>query len=89
VDAFGLLSGRFPESLDRLVASHVLRSNDLLDPWGNRYRYIVQGEKFYLVGFDQDGKTDVDLLFSRSLVLRSPSADSKTGKSEKEVVIIE
>ena len=71
VDAVGLLSGKFPESLDRLVASRVLTPNDLLDPWGNRYRYIVQGEKFYLVGFDRDGKTDVDLLFSRSLVLES------------------
>jgi hypothetical protein len=89
VDAFGLLSGKFPESLDRLVASRVLTPNDLLDPWGNRYRYIVQGEKFYLVGFDRDGKTDVDLLFSRSLVLRSPSAAAGPARPEKEVVIIE
>jgi hypothetical protein len=89
VDAYSLLSGKFPESLDRLVATHVLGPNDLLDPMGNRYRYIVQGEKFYLVGFDRDGKTDVDLLFSRSLVLRLPSTASQTGKSEKEVVIIE
>ena len=62
--------GRFPESLDRLVASHVLTPHDLLDPWGNRYRYIVQGEKFYLVGFDRDGKTDVDLL-----LLEEPRAE--------------
>jgi len=69
--------------------SHVLTPTDLLDPWGNRYRYIVQGEKFYLVGFDREGKTDVDLLFSRSLVLRSPSAAAQSERPEKEVVIIE
>jgi hypothetical protein len=89
VDAFGLLSGKFPESLDRLVASDVLGPSDLLDPWGNKYRYILQGDKFYLVGFDRDGKTDVDLLFSRSLVLRSPAAASQIAKPEKEVIIIE
>ncbi len=85
VDAYGLLSGKFPETLDRLTTSHILRSEDLVDPWGSRYRYIVQGSKFYLVGFDGDGKTDVDLLFSRSLVLRSPEPASQ-GKSEKEVI---
>ena len=89
VDAFGLLSGRFPESLDRLVASHIVGPADLLDPWGNRYRYIVQGEKFYLVGFDREGRTDVDLLFSRSLVLRSPSAGQHSAKPGKETIILE
>jgi hypothetical protein len=85
VDAFGLLSGRFPETLERLVAAKILDPADLLDPLGNRYRYIVQGNKFYLVGFDREGKTDVDLLFSRTLVLKSaePSQDQK---SDKEVI---
>jgi hypothetical protein len=82
VDIFGLLSGKFPENLDRLVASSILAPSDLFDPGGNRYRYIVQGNKYYLVGFDRDGKTDVDLLFSRTLVLRSvgPPGAQKPGK---------
>ncbi len=85
VDVYGLLNGKFPENLDRLVASQILAPSSLDDPGGNRYRYIVQGNKYYLVGFDPDGKTDVDLLFSRTLVLRSPDA-STTKLPEKEVI---
>lgn len=85
VDVYGLLNGKFPETLDRLVASQILVPSSLVDPGGNRYRYIVQGNKYYLVGFDPDGKTDVDLLFSRTLVLRSTDA-STTKLPEKEVI---
>jgi hypothetical protein len=86
VDIFGLLNGKFPENLDRLVASQILSPSSLLDPGGNRYRYIVEGNKYYLVGFDSDGKTDVDLLFSRTLMLRSPDASAANRKQEKEVI---
>ena len=86
VDVYGLLNGKFPETLERLVASQILAPSSLLDPGGNRYRYIVQGNKYYLVGFDSDGKTDVDLLFSRTLVLKSPDASATMQKPEKEVI---
>jgi hypothetical protein len=86
VDVYGLLSGRFPDSLEPLVSSHILRPEDLADPSGNRYRYIVQGNKFYLVGFDRDGKTDVDLLFSRALVLKAVDPQLPTQKGEKEAI---
>ncbi|MFI5180706.1 MAG: DUF4388 domain-containing protein [Thermoanaerobaculia bacterium] len=86
VDVHGLLSGRFPDSLEPLVASHILRPEDLFDPSGNRYRYIVQGNKFYLVGFDREGKTDVDLLFSRALVLKAPEPQQSNQKGQKEAI---
>ncbi len=86
VDAYGLLSGRFPDSLVPLVSSHILRPEDLADPSGNRYRYIVQGNKFYLVGFDREGKTDVDLLFSRALVLKASEPQQPNHKGEKEAI---
>jgi hypothetical protein len=86
VDIYGLLSGRFPDSLEPLVSSHILRPEDLSDPTGNRYRYIVQGNKFYVVGFDREGRTDVDLLFSRALVLSAPEAQPHTGKADKETI---
>ncbi len=86
VDLYGLLSGRFPDSLDPLVSSRILRPEDLSDPFGNKYRYIVQGNKFYVVGFDREGRTDVDLLFSRALVLKAPDSQSPAHKADKEAV---
>jgi hypothetical protein len=90
VDAYTLLFGRLPETVERLVASHILAPRDLRDPWGATYRYIVQDEKFYLVGFDSHGQTDPDLLFSRTLVLRDAKQDVDTRPHPpKEIVIVE
>jgi len=89
VDVYGLLSGKFPENLDRLVSTSILTPSDLFDPGGNRYRYIIQGSKYYLVGFDREGKTDVDLLFSRTLVLKTPGSPAGIQKPDKEVIEFE
>ena len=90
VDAYTLLFGRLPETVEGLVASHILAPRDLRDPWGATYRYIVQNEKFYLVGFDSHGQTDPDLLFSRTLVLRDAKEDVDTRPHPpKEIVIVE
>jgi hypothetical protein len=90
VDAYTLLFGRLPETVEGLVASHILAPRDLRDPWGITYRYIVQDEKFYLVGFDSHGQTDPDLLFSRTLVLRDAKQDVDTRPHPpKEIVIVE
>jgi hypothetical protein len=90
VDAYTLLSGRLPETVDALATSHILAPADLKDPWGTTYRYIVQDDKFYLVGFDPLGQTDPDLLFSRTLVLRraKDDVDFQT-RSPKEITIVE
>jgi len=85
VDMFGFLSGRFPESLEKLPAAQILAPGDLVDPLGRPFRYIVQGNKFYLVGFDREGKTDVDLLFSRTLVLKAPEATQPV-RSDREAI---
>ena len=90
VDAFTLLSGRLPETVDALVSSHILAPADLKDPCGAKYRYIVQNEKFYLVGFDPLGQTDPDLLFSRTLALRDNRRDVDfQARSSKEITIVE
>ncbi len=89
VDTYTLISGRLPDGLDALVASHIVLSRDLDDPWGTRYRYIVQGEKFYLVGFDADGHTDPDLLFSRTLVLRDIKGQEPGLHSNREITVVE
>jgi hypothetical protein len=89
VDSYTLLSGRLPETVEALVDSHILAPADLRDPWGSAYRYIVRDEKFYLVGFDPLGRTDPDLLFSRTVVLRDTRRDDIQPPSTKEIVIVE
>jgi hypothetical protein len=89
VDTYTLISGRLPDGLDSLVASQIVRPRDLEDPWGTKYRYIVQGEKFYLVGFDADGHTDPDLLFSRTLVLRETKEQELAPHSSREITVVE
>ncbi len=90
VDAYTLLSGHLPDAVEALVGAHVLVPADLLDPWGAKYRYIVQNEKFYLVGFDPNGQTDPDLLFSRTLVLRDSRKEPDfQPHSTKEITIVE
>lgn len=90
VDAYTLLSGHLPETVEALVSSQILAPVDLKDPWGATYRYIVQGEKFYLVGFDPLGQTDPDLLFSRTLALRDNRLDVDfQPRPSKEITIVE
>ncbi len=90
VDAYTLLSGHLPETVEALATTHILVPADLKDPWGAKYRYIVQGDKFYLVGFDPLGQTDPDLLFSRTLVLRGNRRDvDLQPRSPKEITIVE
>ena len=66
IDAFYLTQGRFPESPAAIASSGLLAPGDLHDPWGRPYRYILQNDtgKYYLAGFDAEGKTDTDLFFA-------------------------
>jgi hypothetical protein len=89
VDTYTLIAGRLPDGLDSLVASQIVLPRDIEDPWGTKYRYIVQGEKFYLVGFDADGHTDTDLLFSRTLVLRETKEQELAPHSTREITVMD
>jgi hypothetical protein len=88
VDTYTLIFGRLPAGLDALVAANIALPRDLTDPWGTKYRYIVEGDKFYLVGFDTEGRTDPDLLFSRTLVLRETRAQEAAPHSSREITVI-
>ena len=90
IDTFYVTSGKFPDSMDVLVDSHLIAPGDLLDPLGRKYRYILQTEKYYVVGFDAAGKTDIDLLFSNNLRVNSPNpAKSVTSKTGREIIVIQ
>lgn len=89
VDAFYLTSGKFPDSKDQLPAAKLLHADDLLDPWGHPYRYILQPEKYYLVGFDREGRTDTDLFISHTVRAATPPANTTTKtKAGKEIIVI-
>jgi len=62
-------SGRYPRSLDDLVAVGILEEDWLIDPYGRRYRYILRSEegKFGIYGRNPEGQIDLDLSFDRAL----------------------
>ncbi len=88
VDTYYLTSGKYPESIDLVVAANLISGPDLLDPWGRRYRYILQPDKYYLVGYDPEGKTDIDIFISRSSRVGSAAPAESVRKSGREVIII-
>jgi hypothetical protein len=89
VDTFYRVLGRFPENMDALINADLVSPSDLYDPWGQKYLYVLQPEKYYLVGFDPEGKTDIDLFFTNNFkVSKSQPAKSKA-KSGKEIIIVQ
>ena len=90
IDAFYLTQGRFPESPAAISTSGLLAPGDLVDPWGRPYRYILQNDtgKYYLAGFDGEGKTDTDLFFAHTVQGTGASGDVQTN-GKKEIIIVE
>jgi Domain of unknown function (DUF4388) len=89
VDTFYLTSGKYPLSLDVLVNADLVSQPELLDPWGRPYNYNLRQEKYYLVGFDPSGKTDIDLFFSNNFRGSQSNSTGPTVKVDKDVVVIE
>lgn len=89
VDAYYLTQGRFPESLTAIVNAGLLSTDELSDPWGRSYRYILQNDtgKYYIVGFDADGKTDTDLFFAHAAQEGGSTGDSHVGTG-REIIIL-
>jgi len=89
IDAFYLTQGRFPESPAAIASSGLLAPGDLHDPWGRPYRYILQGDtgKYYLAGFDAEGKTDTDLFFAHVAQGTGQSGGGNTS-GRKEIILI-
>lgn len=89
IDAFYLTQGRFPESPLAIVNAGLLSKDELLDPWGRPYRYILQNDtgKYYLAGFDAEGKTDTDLFFAHA-VQEGAAAAAGASAGGKEIIIL-
>jgi hypothetical protein len=89
IDAFYLTQGRFPESPKAIEAAGLLGPVDLRDPWGRPYRYILQADtgKYYLVGFDSEGKTDTDLFFAHAAQGNEGTGEFHAG-GKREIIIV-
>lgn len=90
IHASYFVSGRFPETLEALVATRLIPPADLKDPWGRRYRYVLQGDrgKYYLVGYDAEGKTDSDLFLSYGRAGVSSGGAAGSGTAHRDIVVI-
>ena len=88
VDTFYLGTGKFPETLEDVANWRLVGPSEMKDPWGRGYRYVLQRDlgKYYLIGFDYDGKTDPDLFISHKV--RSGAAQSSAPKSVGEILVV-
>ena len=66
LEKYNDVHGRLPVDLDDL-APHYLDTSMLRDPWGNAYKYLQPANRYLVIGFTPDGKTDTDLFLSRSV----------------------
>ncbi len=62
-------SGRYPRSLEDLVVARILEREEIRDPFGRSYRYILRPDdgKFGLYGRNARGEIDLDLSIERTL----------------------
>jgi hypothetical protein len=91
VDSYYLTAGKFPDSLDTVVNAGLLVRDELYDPWNRAYRYVLQADKgkYYLVGYDADGRTDTDLFFSHHIQPSSPPTEGLVGKTKKDIIVVQ
>jgi len=61
LEIFYLDLGRFPDNLYEVTAGGYLDPADLLDPWGQRYGYLISAGGFRVSGYNADGQPDDEL----------------------------
>ncbi len=90
VDTFYLGTGKFPESVEAVQNWKLVGPADTRDPWGRSYRYVLQRDlgKYYLIGFDSEGKTDPDLFISHRARSTSPGVSSVAPKTSREAITV-
>lgn len=86
LEKFNDVHGRLPADLDDL-APHYLDPSMLSDPWGNAYKYLQPGNRYLVIGFTPDGKTDTDLFLSRAV--GGPAAPAATQVETGGIELIE
>ena len=75
LEKFNDTQGRLPTELSEL-APHYISASLLRDPWGNQYKYLQPANRYLVIGFEADGRSDTDLYLER--VVGGPTAPAPT-----------
>ena len=67
LQARAFLIGSYPETLPELTRERFLAPDELFDPWGWSYRYILHERSVLLAGNNASGAPDSNLIFSQHL----------------------
>jgi Domain of unknown function (DUF4388) len=76
IDKYNSVNGRLPTRLQDLVP-HYIAPSLLRDPWGHAYNYLPQPQRYLVIGYTQDDKTDTDLMISHAVDVGPTAAASK------------
>jgi hypothetical protein len=95
--AHSLIVGSYPDTLAELARDGTLPRNNLLDPWGRTYRYVLREQSLLLAGNNGQGVPDSNLLLLQHLgtenddsapgqgvLLESPPADQPAKGAQQE-----
>jgi hypothetical protein len=66
IEEYSSVSGRLPSRLQDLVPNYI-SARELVDPWGNAYKYLQQPQSYLVIGFTPDGRPDTDLFLSHAI----------------------
>lgn len=64
IQTYYLTHGAYPAGLQDLIARGFVIEKDLLDPWGHSYLYYRQNKSYFLIGLNQDGSHQLELIFT-------------------------
>jgi hypothetical protein len=72
IEKYNAAHGRLPARLADLAPAYI-SPRMLTDPWGNTYKYLPEPERYLVIGFTAEGKTDTDLFLSRMVGISAPT----------------
>jgi hypothetical protein len=67
LQARAMLVGSFPDTIAELARERLMSPNQLQDPWGRPYRYVLREQSVLLAGNNASGAPDSNLLLSQHL----------------------
>jgi hypothetical protein len=76
IEKYNSTHGRLPERFQELAPAYIA-PRMLTDPWGHPYKYLPEPERYLVIGFTAEGKTDTDLFLQRVVGLAIPPTSSK------------
>lgn len=87
-ETYLLISGGYPQNLAQLVDSHLIEERGLLDPWGAKYRYQNQNDKYFVDGRPPGASTDFRLFLTKS-IHQSRDMPSETTPSGPSLILLQ